>query len=628
MRALRVAALACFASAALLLAGAGAARAQYQLQDPTARPGGGGGEDYEEEDLEEEDAEDAEAEDAEAEAADAEAAEAEDAEAEGESRAQSEAGGGSEAGAGGEAESGQPAEAAHPSNGRTTRFVVAPPPPQAGDFQLPVPPIFHYERRAGVTTTAVFPAFYLRESPGTSELVVPPIYHREGSEPFDVVFPLFWWFRGPGHHTWIAGPVFHHEDAQSHDVGVAPLFMSGHHEGGRYYHLVPPLLFGAWGSADEDYLTAGLLAYRFRNRDDERWGLFPLLWVHNSPTEEYQFLPPLFWRWRNPELNRTLTILGPVYYQEDRAESFWGLAGLVHHDEGPGFHSTTIPPLLFHWSESPDAFRLSTPAFLYMREGQSETLVSWLYQRYRGATELDAVMPLFAHLRDPRDHSETLMVTPLVWHWSSPAYDNWAVAPFFLSLEEHGRSHLWLTPLFGNFVNQELHDETTWVLPTLQISRWHDGDAVNVHPLWYYESVPSHRFTVLNPLWWDFEQFEQRNRYTVAFPFYYRVVEGVTESQVTFPLATYFRRRQWTHEGRWEWELHVSGLFDYGERSDGEHWWRVLYGLVGWEHRIGHDRLWLLYLPIDFANSATLPDAPGTETSPAAAIPTFEPPRF
>jgi len=150
-----------------------------------------------------------------------------------------------------------------------------------------------------------------------------------------------------------------------------------------------------------------------------------------------------------------------------------------------------------------------------------------------------------------------------------------------------------LTPLVANSRDLERGDETTWILPTLQISRWHDGEAVNFHPIWYYERVPSHRHHVLAPLWFDFEQFERGDRYTVAFPFYWRFREGVTETQLF--LTTYFRRREWRNERRWEWEFHFPPLFDFGERSDGEHWWRVLYGLVGWERRRAHDRLWLLH---------------------------------
>jgi len=597
------------------------------------------------EDAEDEDAEDAEDEDEDAEDED-EDAEDEDEDAEDE-------------------------DAAIEGAGMTARF--APDRPRAADdFDLTLPPLFHYHRENHVTTTAVFPAFYLREEPGTSELVIPPLYHREGTDPFDVLFPLFWWYRGPGHHTWIAGPVWHHEDASSHDFGIAPLVMSGRHED-RYYHVLPPLLSFAWGDADEDYLSAAALFYRFRNGDSENWGLFPLLWVRNSPAEEYQLVPPLFFRWRNPERNRTVTVVPPFYLHEDPGESWWGIAGLLHHDEGPGFHSTTVPPLLFHFSEEaataerPGSMRLSTPLFLYMNERGSTTFVTYLFQHYRGATELDAVMPLFFWTRDPRDRSETLMASPLVWHWSSPAQDNWLVAPFWLHLDDRSRSTTWITPLVGSHTNHETHDETTWVLPTLQVSRWHDGDAVNLHPVWYFEDVPSHRFTVLAPFWWDFEQFDDRTRerrerhargedepesatevesagavddelraevaaedhetgldrdgfgiptqrhtrYTVAFPVYYRIVEAETETQIA--LTTYFRRREWLNEGRWEYEFHGSGLFDFGERSDGEHWWRVLYGLVGWEHRRDHDRLWLFYIPIDFGHAA--PAAAGERTT-------------
>jgi hypothetical protein len=510
--------------------------------------------------------------------------------------------------------------------GITAGFLEEHPAPAASDFTLPLPPIFLYSREGGITTTAVFPLFYLREEPASSELVIPPIYHREadlaaGGEAADVVFPFFWWWRGATHHTWVIGPVYHLEDERSHDFGFPPFVFTGRHEH-RYYHVLPPLLTVGFGDENEDVLSAGLLFYRWRLRESEHWGVFPFLWVHNSPREEYTFVPPVFFRWSNPEIHRTLHVVGPVYHQQDPNESFWGIAGLLHHDEGPGFHSTTVPPLLFHYSEEAATdehaatFRLSTPLFLYMNERGSETLVTWLYQRYRGLTELDAVVPFFLHIFDPRDGSQTTMATPLVWNWSTPGSNNWAIVPLFLHLDDYGRSRLWLTPLFGNYINHETHDETTWVLPTVQVSRWHDGDAVNIHPIWYYESVPSHRHSMLFPLWADFEHFApDPTRYTVAFPFYFRVVEGVTESQVTFPTVTYFRRRQWPNEGRWEWEVHVSGLFDYGTRSDGEHWWRVLYGLIGFEHRVDHDRLWLFYLPIDFGH----PILPAAETTPSTA---------
>lgn len=520
--------------------------------------------------------------------------------------------------------------------GVTASFLEPTPPTGTSDVTIPIPPVL-FDRHGQVTTTAVFPMFYLREEPGGSELVIPPLYHREATESADVVFPLFWWWRAQGWHTWVAGPVFHHEDADSHDFGIAPLLFTGRHHD-RYYHILPELLTVGFGSADEDLLFAGALFYRWRLRDDEHWGVFPFLWVHNSPEEEYTFVPPVFFRWRNPEIDRTLNVVTLFYHQQDPHESFWGVAGLLHHDEGPGFHSTTIPPLLFHWSEEaatdehPGSFRLSTPFFLYMNERGSETVVSWIYQRYRGATEFDGVMPFYLHTYDPRDHSQTTMATPLVWNWSHPGGNNWAIVPLFLHLDDYGRSRLWLTPLVGQFTNHETHDETTWVLPTIQVSRWHDGDAVNIHPLFYYESVPSHRHAVVMPLWWDFETFDTTRpageprvtltRYQVALPFWVHVQEGITETHLV--LTNYYRRREWRNEGRWDWEIHVSGLFDYGESSEHEHWWRILYGLIGFEHRLDHDRLWLFWMPIDFghaAPSAATPEPTATPETQTSQLP-------
>lgn len=488
---------------------------------------------------------------------------------------------------------------------RTTRFVPPLASPHEGDFLLAIPPLL-IERRGSIATTAVFPFFHLREEPGHSELVVPPYYHREGRVQGDVLFPLFWWLRGEGWHSWIVPPLWSHADPEGHDVGVFPLLMSGRHRA-SYYHVLPPLLAVAWGDEDEDYLFAGALFYRLRVREEERWGLFPFLWFSDTPNEQYQFVAPFYFRYRNARSEQTLHFVPPglFYFSEEPRERFWGVLGLVHHDEGPGFHSTTIPPLLFHWSEEPQTFRLATPLFLYLNERGSETLVTALYQRYRGATEFDGVVPFFFWVRDPREFSETLVILPFFARWTSPASANTIVFPFFADFEEYGRRRTWLTPLVANSRDLERGDETTWILPTLQISRWHDGEAVNFHPIWYYERVPSHRHHVLAPLWFDFEQFERGDRYTVAFPFYWRFREGVTETQLF--LTTYFRRREWRNERRWEWEFHFPPLFDFGERSDGEHWWRVLYGLVGWERRRAHDRLWLFYIPIDVGHAPFQP---------------------
>ena len=185
-------------------------------------------------------------------------------------------------------------------------------------------------------------------------------------------------------------------------------------------------------------------------------------------------------------------------------------------------------------------------------------------------------------------------VPPLVWHFEDPGSVATVVLPFFARFEERGRNTTWITPLVANHQDYERGDETTWIFPTIQISNWHNGDAVNIHPIWYFESVPSHRHVVLAPLWFDFESFEgTRNRYTVAFPFFWRFREGNTTS--TLVLNVYHRER--VREDSSEWEFHFFPFFSYGESSQGGHWWRIFYGLAGYERRGPYGITTLFYVP-------------------------------
>lgn len=479
------------------------------------------------------------------------------------------------------------------------RYRLLSPEPSPDDFQLVIPPLL-YQRQAGVESLAVFPLFYLRNSPatdegsGTTELTVPPYYLMRGPENWDVLFPLFWWYRGEGHHTWFVPPVWSHSAPDGFDFGVAPLVMTGRH-GANHYTLIPPLLTADWGSENERFTFAGPF-WRIQEELTEHWGLFPFLWVENAESTSYTLAPPLFFRFEDRDEGTALTVVPPFYHRDEPNGSYWGIPPLFHHSSGPDHTSTTVFPLLSHYSEDPDAFRLVIAGTVwYWRDHGDETIVTPLYQRFRGATEMDAVAPLFFHIRDPRTDALTLMITPLFWHVEDPGSVNTVVFPFFGRFEERGRQETWVTPLVANHINRERGDETTWVFPTIQVSRWHDGDAVNIHPIWYFESTPSHQHSVLAPFWFDFEEFEgDRNRYTVFFPFFWRFREGNTTS--TLVLNVYHRERE-RSDGSSEWEFSIFPFFSYGEYSTGGHWWKLFYGLVGYERRGPYGITTLAYIP-------------------------------
>lgn len=501
-------------------------------------------------------------------------------------------------------------EAGLPPPAPTVRFQPLPAARGDQDFSLILPP-FVYARERSTETIALFPLFYYRLSPPSTELAIPPYYLQRGPNNWDILFPLFWWYRGEGHHTWVVPPVWSHESRDGFDFGVAPLLMTGRH-GDRHYTLIPPLLTIDWGSEHERFTFAALF-WRIQERYAEHWGLFPLLWVENTETTQYIIQPPFFFRFVNRDAGTALTIVPPFYHRDEPTGSYFGIPPLFHHNSGPGHTSTTIFPLLTHYSEEADVMRLVAGGlFWWWRDHGDETIVTPFYQRFRGATELDAVAPFFFSVRDPRTGYSGLAVPPLVWHFEDPASAATVVFPFWARFEQRGRSTTWITPLVANHVDHEQRDETTWIFPTIQISRWHNGDAVNIHPIWYFESVPHHRFTVLAPLWFDFEFFDApRNRYTVAFPFFWRFREGNTTS--TLVLNVYHRERVRADSS--EWEFHFAPFFSYGENSQGDHWWRIFFGLAGYERRGAYGITTLFYVPFQ-TDGPPLPAAPSSGSGP------------
>ncbi len=495
-------------------------------------------------------------------------------------------------------------EAGLPPPARAVRFRPLPSGAEQG-FSVVLPPFVH--AREGVNeTTALFPFFYLRQTPPSTELVVPLYYLQRGPENWDVLFPLFWWYRGEGHHTWVVPPVWHHEAPDGFDFGIGPLVLTGRH-GPRHYTLIPPLLTVDWGDENERF-TFATLFWRVQERRVEHWGIFPLLWAENTESSSYVIQPPFFFRFENRDEGTALTIVPPFYHRDEPTGSYYGIPPLFHHNSGPGHTSTTIFPLLTHYSEQADVMCLTIGGlFWWWRDHGDETIVTPFYQRFRGATEMDAVAPFFFSVRDPRTGSSALAIPPLVWHFEDPASVSTVVFPFFARFEQRGRSSTWLTPLVANHVDIENRDETTWVFPNIQISRWHNGDAVNIHPIWYYESVPHHRFTVLAPLYFGFEFFDEpRNRYTVAFPFFWRFREGNTTS--TLVLNVYHRERVRADSS--EWEFHFAPFFSYGESSRGDHWWRIFFGLAGYERRGQYGITTLFYVPFQ-TDGPPLPPASG-----------------
>lgn len=466
-----------------------------------------------------------------------------------------------------------------------------------------------------VKNVAVFPFFFLREElrmdehrASSLELAIPPFYHKEEDveddsltvirrDTTDALFPAFYWLRGSGHFTFQLGPFVLHESSHArasdgktiaeYDLAVAPLLFMGSHASASgkgdnsSYFLIPPLLTGGFTDEDERFVLAGPFYLHNKTTEiddgvkesDERFALFPFLWARNSTRENYHFVPPVFFSYEKPG-DHHLWVIPPFYHMEKETdgETFTGVLPFFHYNHGNHHYSTTIYPLLFHLFESPKEFRLITPLFGYETHANArnaderfETLVTPVYQMHRGPQDSwDASFPFYYHQENRAEHSQLTAITPLFWYGSSPRREDIVAAPVFARFHQKGDS------------------TTTLIFPTLQISQWIDGDAVNLHPLFYFESVPSHQHLAIAPLYFDFDHKNPSTRHTIIPPLLYGFVrEGTTDTQIL--ANTYYRHRELPNNG-YEWEFHFFPLFDYMKRHDGNRW-RFLYGLFGHEQR-------------------------------------------
>lgn len=466
--------------------------------------------------------------------------------------------------------------------------------PADGDgdrFELVLPPLL-LRRGGGVRTTAFFPLFYAHQTRDSRELVVGPYYLRRGErEDVDVLFPIFWNVRGDDRFALVIPPFYLDRGGDDAIHGLAPLYFAGRF-GAERYTLIPPLLTFTWRKPDAAFTLAALY-WRVRRRDQVRAGFFPLIWHGHDPGGSSDVVFPFYFRFRTEDEDKTVTVVPPVFLRERGDRSDWGVAPLVFHGENDEGDYWTVPPLLFHYERFAEEMKLITPLFGYVEDDDGSTFVSWLYQNHRGDTRLDAVAPLFFWFRDLRDASSTLVVTPLFWHLEDPASYTTVFFPFFARSGTRGVDRFWLTPLAGRYRNEREDTSVTWVFPTFQTRREPDTFIFNAHPLLYVKRSPEQNHVMLPPLFFDIERPEREERRTVAFPVFWRWEDGDEVTQVAG--NTYFRR--YRERGDLGWEFHFFPLFAFGKPRPGDHWWNVLYGLVGYRRQGAYGQTQLFYVP-------------------------------
>jgi hypothetical protein len=541
----------------------------------------------------------------------------------------------------------EPEENVRPEPQRVSGAVTLDPPLET---RLLAPP-FLREQRGDVRTTAFFPFYFERKSSDTLErLVVPYYYKRSPSLNVDVPLGLVWWLRGPNQNTFALPPFYTHRKGKDWALGLFPLFATGLFHG-HHHTIIPPLLTWIDGDAHSRRTLIGPY-FRWQKDDSVFWGVAPFLWNKRDDVDRYTVVPPFFFRFADDDPLSYTTVVPPFYHKRRKDLSAWGLPPLVFGKKTPELSSITVPLALFHHAHGPNDFRLVTPLLAYLdSKKDGRTWITPLYQRKRGDKNFDAVAPFYFHTWDNRDKSWGMVVPPFYWHWADPANDTTVVLPFVARRFREGISSTWAIPLLGRYKSFERDEQTWWIAPTFQYGWTETSWTFNIHPLFYLHKAKEKRHLAIAPIYYDFENYEQKTKRLVLFPIYWDFAHGTKNrhSRIAFPLYWDFengrkqRRRiagfplYWDfqdfrlkkrstvafpvyfrferddrvrtvslntfHERKTDargehWQFHFFPLFAVGG-GEQEKWWNVLYGLAGYDKRRGHRRVQALWIPFN-----------------------------
>jgi hypothetical protein len=423
--------------------------------------------------------------------------------------------------------------------------------------------------------------------------VLSTYFRRSEKHDVDAVFPVYFHWRDDNTHTTVIPPVVW-RDAPNGEWHrwLAPLIFAGSEPDGGYFHA-PLLLTTSHHTKKKAFSLIGGIGYYDRNERDIDWGIAPLVFGgrNDDKLTSYLVIPPLLtYHRQDDDAHKQTTLVGPVYSRTSPTSTVLDVFPLFFHNHGTenGASYTTTGLLPFFWSSKSDTSNtIGTPLFVYSKDKDSTTVVTWVYSQYRGRTSLDLagpIVPLFAHWTDPDLFKESYYVFPTYWSKS----------PTGSAL---------FTPLFGQWREAGV-SRTTWVFPTFVHSVDATSWSFNFHPLVYTGADADSSHTVVAPFYWDFVGAHYRT--TVGFPIFWRFRDDEGVTQVA--LNTLYMERK-AGKGQKSTDFYFLPIVHVGDQPDGNSW-DVLFGLVGYKRVGTYKQLSLFWLPIDLTPD---PNAPTTK---------------
>ena len=375
---------------------------------------------------------------------------------------------------------------------------------------------------------------------------------------------LFFSLRAPGRSTTVLGPLFHHREEKTGTLAVGLLPLFGYGRTPEHTAFVTPLGFYERNNVKEHTRSAFLLFYGDfqRNRDD--FGVFPLFFASRRDTARAVFVTPFFFHSHDAAAERTLTVLGPLFFGRSHKTTYGGLLPFFYgrNDGDGGFRMMVLPlvyashrPLgdnwmltpLFGFASGPSGYRFYLGP-LYVRRDADQRSTALLPIFYDGENQktrsrVSFLLPLFFRAATP-DKSLT-MVTPLFWHQRTLTSRISLLFPLFIDIHNTFRERTTaagpLVPLFVR-MRDETTDTTSWLFPPIlsYVKRTPTSFTAVQFPLFWHWKSEGRQTTVLFPL--VFYASRPATKTVVVLPFFgYRRDEHDNRSALILPLLTWWR---------------------------------------------------------------------------------------
>jgi len=313
-------------------------------------------------------------------------------------------------------------------------------------------------------------------------------------------------------------------------------------------------------------------------------GVMPLYWRYREGASSADVYFPFYWRFRDPAFETDIVL---QTYLNRSAHGFnFGFAPLFFfgRDDRKSTRYQVVPPLFWNFQRAEKGF-----------------LLAGIYYDHRDRGDWDrGVPPLFFAGRN-RDKTYLLVLPPVFWRFTDEvAYETVSVVPpFFFKTRETGWSVGMLPILYF------AHDKD-WarvlVAPFYYGSRWGKGRSYYIPPLLtYYRKSPTlsqggvaifyHWYEsegdylrMFSPLVWSWGNDRSDDRNLLVPPLFYRGSSPVSDDTMvglvywnfhdhhkerTFALAPLFAFNRSLYEERWRtW---IAPTFDIGKKPDGYH---------------------------------------------------------